>query len=170
MPWRDATSAVAASPGHHLLPPPHLAVVLAQLLRHVGHGGVADFHCVPVDHLSQLVSRGKAGVKQVQEPLTDVGGDGLGEGGVEPCDPPGPRPATGARGWRLREHQLVVVAGLVQGLLVGDHHCQELLLAAGEPAQSLIHCTGDVLEDAGWVVGHAVDVQEVGVWFGVSSE
>ena len=60
--WALPTAAVAvASPTFlHLVASPHLAVVLAQLLRHVRHGGVGDFHRVPVDHLPQLVSRWKA--------------------------------------------------------------------------------------------------------------
>ena len=64
----------------------------------------------------------------------------------------------------------MVVAGLVQGLLVGCHHRQELLPTAGEPAEALVHCLGNVPEDGGWVVRECVDVQEVGVGFGVWSE
>ena len=64
----------------------------------------------------------------------------------------------------------MVVAGLVQGLLVGRHHRQELLPAAGEPAEALVHCLGNVPEDGGWVVRECVDVEKVGVWFGVRSE
>ena len=51
--------------------------MLLQLLTHVGHGGVADLHRVPVDHLSQLVPNWEAGVEEIQELLADVGGDGL---------------------------------------------------------------------------------------------
>ena len=60
--WALPTAAVAvASPTFlHLVASPHLAVVLAQLLSHVWHGGVGDFYRVPVDHLPQLVSRWKA--------------------------------------------------------------------------------------------------------------
>ena len=38
-----------------LFAPCYLGIVLLQLLTHVGHGGVADLHRVPVDHLSQSI-------------------------------------------------------------------------------------------------------------------
>ena len=58
--------------------------MLLQLLTHVGHGGVADLHRVPVDHLSQLVPNWEAGVEEIQELLADVAEETL-----DPYDPPG---------------------------------------------------------------------------------
>ena len=144
--------AVASSTWWPLVSPAHFCVVLAHLLRHVGHGGVRDLHSAPVDHLPQLVVWGKAGVEKGEELLSDVGGDGLGVGGVEPGNPPGPRLAAGFGGCWLLVGKLVVVASLVQGLLVRGHHSQELLLAAGESAEPPVYLQGDVFEDAGWMV------------------
>ena len=76
----------------------------------------------------------------------------MGEGGVEPGNPSGPCLASGFWGCCLLVGELVVVAGLVEGLLVGSHHSQELLLVAGEPAEAPVHLQRDVLQDGGWVV------------------
>ena len=165
-------SVSVASSCQLLLAPRQLGVVLLQLLTHVGHCGVAYLHRVPVDHLPQLMPYWKARVQEVQELLADVGGYRLREGWVEPRHLPCPCPPGARRGcrWCIVEGQLVVVASLVQGLLVGRHHRQEFLLAAGEPAEALVHCLGNVPEDGGWVVRECVDVKEVGVGFGIWSE
>ena len=143
--------------------------MLVEVLAHIGHGGVGDLHGVSIDHLPQFMVWRKTGVEEGKELLPDVGGDGLGVGGVEPSHFPRPRPGVGSGGSRLLVDQLVVVASLVQGLLVRCHHSQELLLTAGEPAEPSVYLQGDVLEDAGGVVGQVVDVEDGGVWLGVSS-
>ena len=57
----------------------------------------------------------------------------------------------------------MLVAGLVQGILVGWHSLQEVLLGAGEPEESPIDLKGDILDDVRGVVGQAADVQKGGV-------
>ena len=72
----------------------HLGVVL-----HIGHSRVGGLDVVAVDQLQQLE------VEEGQELLSDVDGDWLGVGRVEPSEP-----LTGPG-------ELMVVGGLVQGLL-----------------------------------------------------
>ena len=86
--WAHVAASVAVAPSTelHLVTPAHLGVVLVDLLRHVGHGGVGDLHCVPVHHSPQLVVRWEAGVNKVEEFLANVGGDRLGERWIEPGD------------------------------------------------------------------------------------
>ena len=55
---------------------PHLGIVL-----HIGHSGVGGLDVVAVDHLHQLE------VEEGQELLSDVDGDWLGVGRVEPSEP-----------------------------------------------------------------------------------
>ena len=66
------------------------------------------------------------------------------------------------KSWLLPD-QLVVVAGLVQGLLVGWHGCQEVLSGAGQPDEPPVHLERDVLQDVLRVVGQLVDIQQRGV-------
>ena len=56
--------------------------MLVHLLRHVGHGGVGDFDDIPVHHPPQLVVRWETGVVEMEELLANVGGNRLGERGV----------------------------------------------------------------------------------------
>ena len=81
----------------------------------------------------------ETGVNEGQELLSDVGGDGLGEWRVKPGDCPASRLGAVFGGSWLLLDKLVVVAGLVEGLLVGSHHSQKLLLVAGEPAEAPVH-------------------------------
>ena len=66
--------------------------MLLQHLPHASHGAVGELHCVAVQEPVQLVACREAGVQQVQELPSHIGGDVEGVRWVEPGDPPVPAP------------------------------------------------------------------------------
>ena len=123
--------------------------MLCDGLGHVWVGAIADLHGVPVEQGMELVPGGERLIQDPQEPLAHVSGDGDGEGRVEPGDLPASLLPPRRLGLRLGVLELVLVAGGVQGVLVRPGGRPELLLVAGDLAQTPVHCHRDVADDGG---------------------
>ena len=103
-----------------------LCVVATDDLGQAGHGPVAELDCVPVKDTMEGVVDGKAGVEDVQKPLTDLGFQAHAEWWVEPHHLPLslPPPRVGCHLLRLVD-QLLRVPGPPQRLLLWAFGCVE---------------------------------------------